>query len=130
MKWLSTHLGMLRTLSNVTNYCWLLNNMGNVHTHFFHYNHTVQCLDKLRQALASDTESFDDYRRRLHFLLSKCFVSRQGTLFCACGMTRARRTVMKGRPTKGRRRPSSVLVLSNVNYKLCITRQSTIRNSL
>jgi tetratricopeptide (TPR) repeat protein len=76
----------LDSLGNVTNVieCHklllaILNNMGNIHTHFFHYNHTVQCLDKLRQALAIPNPSMTIDEDYIFFFLNALF---QGKELC------------------------------------------------
>jgi tetratricopeptide (TPR) repeat protein len=57
----------------------LLNNMGNIHTHLFHFEHTERCLNSLREVLAASAQTSamdDDY---VFFFLNALF---QGKELC------------------------------------------------
>lgn len=57
----------------------LLNNMGNIHTHLFHFEHTERCLNSLRVVLAASAQTStmdDDY---VFFFLNALF---QGKELC------------------------------------------------
>eukprot|EP00980_Cylindrotheca_fusiformis_P007336 scaffold1525_cov142-Cylindrotheca_fusiformis.AAC.136 len=55
----------------------ILNNMGNIHTHFFHFDHTVQCLNNLRQALAIPNHSMAMDEDYIFFFLNALFQGKE-----------------------------------------------------
>jgi hypothetical protein len=57
----------------------ILNNMGNIHAHFFHFENTRQCLNKLQLVLASSNSVMNSDEDYIFFFLNALF---QGKELC------------------------------------------------